>query len=87
MHAERWGHSPVCSFHASDAGEGGGVGEDKMPWALANCYSIVRIWEQAVPGSEEMAPGNKVLWSAADREPWGREYERWLVELGEGEEG
>lgn len=32
-------------------GEGGG---DKLPWALANCYSIVRIWEQAVPRSEEM---------------------------------
>lgn len=26
----------------------------KMPRALANCYSLVRMWEQAVPGSEAM---------------------------------
>lgn len=26
----------------------------KMPRALANCYSLVRMWEQAVPGSEVM---------------------------------
>jgi len=29
------------------------VGRD-MPRALANCYSLVRMWEQAVPGSETM---------------------------------
>ncbi|OJJ80828.1 Zn(II)2Cys6 transcription factor domain-containing protein [Aspergillus glaucus CBS 516.65] len=27
----------------------------EMPRALANCYSLVRMWEQAVPGSEAMA--------------------------------
>lgn len=27
----------------------------EMPRALANCYSLVRMWEQAVPGSETMA--------------------------------
>ena len=26
----------------------------QMPQALANCYSLVRMWEQAVPGSEAM---------------------------------
>lgn len=26
----------------------------EMPRALANCYSLVRMWEQAVPGSETM---------------------------------
>lgn len=26
----------------------------EMPRALANCYSLVRMWEQAVPGSESM---------------------------------
>ncbi|KAF7587820.1 hypothetical protein BBP40_006672 [Aspergillus hancockii] len=26
----------------------------EMPPALANCYSLVRMWEQAVPGSETM---------------------------------
>lgn len=25
-----------------------------MPRALANCYSLVRLWQQAVPGSEAM---------------------------------
>ncbi|KAI9933547.1 hypothetical protein MW887_008020 [Aspergillus wentii] len=25
-----------------------------MPRSLANCYSLVRMWDQAVPGSEEM---------------------------------
>lgn len=26
----------------------------EMPQSLANCYSLVRLWEQAVPGSEAM---------------------------------
>lgn len=30
------------------------VMENKTPRALANCYSLVRMWEQAVPGSEEI---------------------------------
>ncbi|OJI80450.1 hypothetical protein ASPTUDRAFT_154765 [Aspergillus tubingensis CBS 134.48] len=30
------------------------VAENKTPRALANCYSLVRMWEQAVPGSEEI---------------------------------
>ncbi|PYH70935.1 Zn(II)2Cys6 transcription factor domain-containing protein [Aspergillus vadensis CBS 113365] len=30
------------------------VTENKTPRALANCYSLVRMWEQAVPGSEEI---------------------------------
>lgn len=29
----------------------------EMPRALANCYSLVRMWEQAVPGSEAMVVG------------------------------
>ncbi|GJP88847.1 C6 finger domain protein [Aspergillus niger] len=30
------------------------VRENETPRALANCYSLVRMWEQAVPGSEEI---------------------------------
>lgn len=30
------------------------VAGKEMPRALANCYSLVRMWEQAVPGSETM---------------------------------
>ncbi|GFF22542.1 hypothetical protein IFM61606_08532 [Aspergillus udagawae] len=30
------------------------VRENATPRALANCYSLVRMWEQAVPGSEEI---------------------------------
>lgn len=29
----------------------------QMPEALANCYSLVRMWEQAAPGSEAMVTG------------------------------
>lgn len=30
------------------------VERGEIPHALANCYTLVRMWEQAVPGSEEM---------------------------------
>ncbi|EAW20586.1 Zn(II)2Cys6 transcription factor domain-containing protein [Aspergillus fischeri NRRL 181] len=30
------------------------VNTNQMPQALANCYSLVRMWEQAAPGSETM---------------------------------
>jgi hypothetical protein len=29
----------------------------RMPQTLANCYSLVRMWEQAAPGSEAMVTG------------------------------
>jgi hypothetical protein len=33
------------------------VNPNRMPQALANCYSLVRMWEQAAPGSETMVMG------------------------------
>ncbi|KAE8381959.1 hypothetical protein BDV26DRAFT_49114 [Aspergillus bertholletiae] len=30
------------------------IGGKELPRSLANCYSLVRMWEQAVPGSEMM---------------------------------
>ncbi|GFF36398.1 hypothetical protein IFM58399_04541 [Aspergillus lentulus] len=33
------------------------VNTNQMPQALANCYSLVRMWEQAAPGSERMVMG------------------------------
>ena len=43
----RNGNIPPIIHHAQV--ERGGI-----PHALANCYTLVRMWEQAVPGSEEM---------------------------------
>ncbi|GIK07762.1 hypothetical protein Aspvir_003430 [Aspergillus viridinutans] len=33
------------------------VNTNHMPQSLANCYSLVRMWEQAAPGSETMVMG------------------------------
>lgn len=40
------GIPPIIHRTQIEAGE--------MPRALANCYSLVRLWQQAVPGSEAM---------------------------------
>ncbi|KAH8688978.1 hypothetical protein BGW36DRAFT_402045 [Talaromyces proteolyticus] len=41
------GHVPPIIHHTQVKG-------NEIPRTLANCYSIVRMWEHAVPGSEEM---------------------------------
>ena len=41
------GNIPPIIHHAQ-------VERGEIPHALANCYTLVRMWEQAVPGSEEM---------------------------------
>lgn len=41
------GHVPPIIHHAQVKG-------NEIPRALANCYSLVRMWEHAVPGSEEI---------------------------------
>ncbi|KAL4874273.1 hypothetical protein BJY04DRAFT_226330 [Aspergillus karnatakaensis] len=33
------------------------VAEDRLPQALANCYTLVRMWVQAAPGSEGIVVG------------------------------
>lgn len=43
----RNGNIPPIIHHAQ-------VERGEIPHALANCYTLVRMWEQAVPGSEEM---------------------------------
>lgn len=43
---EDQGIPPIIHWTQIEAGE--------MPRALANCYSLVRMWQRAVPGSETM---------------------------------
>ncbi|KAL4988845.1 hypothetical protein BDW68DRAFT_196424 [Aspergillus falconensis] len=46
-HMLRDGHVPPIIHQAQVKG-------NEIPRALANCYSLVRMWEHAVPGSEEV---------------------------------
>lgn len=55
-------------------------------YLFSSVYNADRLLPDFV--ADEMkdvhAPGNKTLWSASDRETWGREYERHLLDWEDG---